>query len=358
MQKETLVKLASEKNNPCVTISLNTHRTRPDNAKDKLLLKNLCREAEDRLLQQFDKRETVNLLKELRSIPEEIDVSRNLESMHIFLSKQTKEIIRSTWPTQQNSVSISDGFVVRPLIKNYNRSEEYLILLVSQSGTRLFSALNDGISEEIKAEGFPFAENPHFLTNKDRASDAKQVDNMIREYLNGIDKSLVRVINETGMRCVVISTQNNYSLLMQVADKPGVYLGHANINYNDTANHTIAAQAWNIVRKHQKEKKTEAITELKEAISQSKVLTDLQEIYKAAIEGRGDLLIIHQDFNQAVKMKDADTFELLSKPDSNGGIDDIGSIIAWEVISRKGRAVYTEQEALKELGHIALKVRY
>jgi hypothetical protein len=88
------------------------------------------------------------------------------------------------------------------------------------------------------------------------------------------------------------------------------------------------------------------------------VLTDLQEIYKAAKEGRGDLLIIHQDFHQAVKMKDADTFELLSKPDSNGGIDDIGSIIAWEVISRKGRAVYTEQEALKELGHIALKVRY
>jgi hypothetical protein len=358
MQKETLVKLASEKNNPCVTISLNTHRTRPDNTKDKLMLKNLCKEAEDRLLQQFRKRDIGSILKELENITEEIDVSRNLESMHIFLSNQTKEIIRSTWPTQQNSVYISDGFVVRPLIKYYNRSEEYLILLVSQSGTRLFAALNDGIVEEIKEAGFPFPENRHFLTNKEKASDAKQVDNMIREYLNGIDKSLVKVINETGMQCVVISTQNNYSLLMQVADKPGVYLGHENINYNDTANHTIAAQAWNIVKTHQKRKKSEAIKEVKEAISQSKVLTDLQEIYKAAKEGRGDLLIIHQDFNQAVKMNDTDTFELLSKPDSNGGTDDIGSIIAWEVISRKGRAVYTEQEALMELGHIALKVRY
>jgi hypothetical protein len=30
MQKEILEKLASEKSNPCVSISLNTHRTWPD----------------------------------------------------------------------------------------------------------------------------------------------------------------------------------------------------------------------------------------------------------------------------------------------------------------------------------------
>ncbi len=358
MQKETLVKLASEKNNPCVTISLNTHRTRPDNAKDKLLLKNLCKDAEDKLLAQYGKREISALLKELGTITEEVDVSRNLESMHIFLSNQTKEIIRSTWPTQQNAVYISDGFLVRPLIKSFNRSEEYLILVVSQSGTRLFGALNDGIVEEIKKEGFPFPENPHFLTNKERASDAKQVDNMVREYLNVIDKALVKVINETGLRCVVIATQNNYSLLMQVADKPGVYLGQANINYNDTANHTIAAQAWDLVKKDQKERKSEAIKEVKGAISQSKVLTDLQEIYRAAKEGRGELLIIHQDYSQAVQMTDSGTFELVSKAEGNGSIDDIGSMIAWEVISRKGRAIYTEQEELKELGEIVLKIRY
>jgi hypothetical protein len=39
MKREQLEKLASEKGNPCVTISMNTHRTHPDNAEDNILHK-------------------------------------------------------------------------------------------------------------------------------------------------------------------------------------------------------------------------------------------------------------------------------------------------------------------------------
>jgi hypothetical protein len=39
-------------------------------------------------------------------------------------------------------------------------------------------------------------------------------------------------------------------------------------------------------------------------------------------------------------------------------IGDITSDIAWNVISKKGRAIFTTQEELKSLGDIALKVRY
>ena len=39
MQKAILEKLGAEKNNPCVTISMKTHRTHPDNATDVIELK-------------------------------------------------------------------------------------------------------------------------------------------------------------------------------------------------------------------------------------------------------------------------------------------------------------------------------
>lgn len=358
MQKDTLGQLASEKSNPSVTISLNTHRTRPDNAKDRLLLKNLVKEAEDRLLKQFTKRQIGPLLEKLSRITDEIDISRNLESLHIFLSASTREIIRSTWPTQKNDVYISDSFFLRPLIKAYNRSEEYYILLVSQGGTRLFEALNDAIIQEVKHEGFPFPENPFIITNRQKISDSKQSDKMVREYLNQVDKAVVRVVNDSGLQCVVIATQGNYAHLMQVADKPSVYLGNSAINYNDTANHTLAAQGWTLIRKNQKEQKTAAIKGVKEAISQSKVLTDLQEIYRAAKAGRGELLITHQDFSQAVRMIDEDSFEMVDNGAQPGTIDDIGSVIAWEVISKKGKAIFTEQDEIKDLGKIVLKLRY
>lgn len=356
--KEQLQKLATEQNTPCVTISLNTHRTHPDNIKDDVLLKNLVKEATDRVIAAYGKRPVSVLLEKLEKITEKINPNFNLDSLHIFLSNDTEEIIKSTWKSSNEGVHISETFAVRSLIKEYNRSEDYLLMLLSQSGVSLYEVINDGVVAEIKNADFPFSENQHYLIDTDKSSDAKQVDNMIKEFLNKVDKALVRVHNDTGLPCVVICTRNNYSLLQQVADKPSVYVGHAAIDYNNTAEHQIAKQGWEIVSGLQQQKRTAAISSMKEAVAQGKVLTDLQEIYQAAIDGRGDLLLVHQNFSQPVVMKDDRTFDLTNDAAAIGSIDDITSNIAWEIWSKKGNVVFTAQDEIKDLGEIVLKVRY
>lgn len=358
MLQEIINRLAKEKNNPCITISLNTHRTHPDNTHDKVLLKKLCKEAEDRLNGEYHKRLIIPLLENLKQIQEEIDVNYNLDSLHIFISKDTKEIIKSTWPSQSDRVFISNSFVIRPLIKAFNRSEEYFILLLSQSGVHLYEALNDAIVEEIENDDFPFAENPYILTNREQISDPKKVDNVVREFLNQVDKALVKVHNQTLLRCVVICTEDNFSRLMQVADKPGVYTGYASINYNNTAKHFIASQSWEIIKELQKKRRKEALGEMKEAVSQSKVHTDLQDIYRAAKEGRGDLLIVNESYSQAVKFNGEFNFYFAENSNGPGVVEDIISDIAWEVISKKGRVVFISKEQMKAFGNIALKIRF
>jgi hypothetical protein len=356
--RQQLEKLVNEKNGPCVTISLNTHRTKPDNAKDGILLKNLLKDARERVISEYGKRPAAALLEKIAALEAGFDHSHNLDSLHIFLSNETREVIRTAWTVNRDAVHISDKFAVRPLIKAYNRSENYLIMLLSQSGVYLYEALNDNITSGIVEAGFPFDENPHYITESVRRSDSKQLDNMVREFLNKVDKSLVKVHNQTGLSCVVISTPDNYSRLMQVADKPGTYLGHAPINYNDFKTHTIARQGYEIIQTIQKKRRLQAIDEMKEAIAQAKVITELQDIYRAALDGRGELLIVHQDYSQAVIMQDDRSFILTDDSSGKGVIDDIISVIAWEVLSKKGRVVFTRQEELKELGKIALKTRY
>jgi hypothetical protein len=63
MKKEKLEKLASEKSSPCVTISMNTHRTAPDNLEDIIGLKNLLKEAHERVVNEFGKRPVAGLLR-------------------------------------------------------------------------------------------------------------------------------------------------------------------------------------------------------------------------------------------------------------------------------------------------------
>jgi len=356
--KQTLEKLAVEQNTPCVTISMNTHRTHPDNAQDEILLKNLLKEAEERVVSEYGKREVAALLEKISSVSEAIDVNHNLDSLHIYLSNDTQEIVKSTWPTHENAVHISDTFAVRSLIKANNRSEEYLIMLLSQSGVTLYEAMNDSITKEIKNDYFPFAENKHYNTNHEKSSDSKHLDDLVREFLNGVDKALVKVHQETGLNCVVICTEENYSRLMQVADLPSVYIGYDNIDYNNVAPHQLVKQSWEIVKELQHQKRADAIEEIKTAVAHGSVLTDLQEIYQAAIDGRGDLLIVHQDFGQPVMMTSDRTFDIVTDITEHEVIDDITSKIAWEVLSKKGRVVFTAQDELDDLGQIVLKTRY
>lgn len=355
---EQLQKLATEKNSPCVTISLNTHRTHPDNKQDEIVLKNLLEEAKERVISEFGKRDVATLLEHIENVDKDIDANYNLDSLHLFLSNDTKEIIKSNWPTNNQGVHISNTFATRSLIKSYVRGENYLVALLSQSGVHLYQAANDSIVKEIHNDDFPFDESRHFNKNAIKLSDAEYQDNLLKEYLNRVDKALVKVYQETNMKVVVIAADDNWNKLQQVSDMPNMYLGHDAIDNNNTKTHQIVEQSWKIVEEQQKEKRAQAIAEMHEAVANGKVLTDLQEIYQAAIDGRGDLLLVNQEYSQPVMMNGERTFALIDDVTEPNAIDDITSTIAWEVLSKKGTVHFTAQEELDNLGKIVLKTRY
>lgn len=356
--KDKITELASENSYPSITLSLNTHRTHPDSEQDTIVLKNLLSEATERLNSEFDKREIQPVLDQLHLVESEININYNLDSLHIFVSKDTREIIKSPWKTQEDIVHITDSFAIKPLLKAHNRSEEYMILLVSQSGVRLFEAVNDGVSTEIKNDDFPTSEKPPISADPEVRNDPKKVDDTLREYLNRMDKSLVKIFNETGLKTVCICTETNYVRLMEVADRPDAYLGYASIDYNNAEPHQLAAQAWEIIRHHQKKDIADSIVEMKEAVGQGLVVTDLQEIFRAAKEGRGELLIAHESYSQPARIIDDFSIEITDDGTESNAVDDITSNIAWEVISKGGRAIFTSNDAIKELGEISLKTRY
>jgi hypothetical protein len=358
MKKEKLEKLATEKSYPCVTISMNTNRTFPDNQKDIIVLKKLLEEAKERIIKEFGKRPVSDLLEKIAHIESEIDINYNLDSLHIFLSNTTQEIIKSAWPTASNMVQVSESFAVKPLIKLFNRTEEYLILILNQSDARLLMAVNDEIAGEINNEDFPFVNDASELSDTEAVSNAKQTENQKREFFNKIDKAVVRVNNYTDLKCVVISTSDNYNRFLKIADKPSLYVGWTKLSQDNKGNKAIAKDAWQIVSVVQEKVRAENIQEMQEAVGNGKMITELAEIYRAAKEGRGDLLIVNDNFHQAVRVTDDFSLELVTDVTLPGVIDDITSDIAWEVISKKGRAIFTTLDELKVFGNIALKIRY
>lgn len=357
--KQQIEHLASNQAGPCVTISLNTHRTHPDNVKDATVLKNLCSEAEKTVLETHTKRDVSNLLAALQNLPGEVDVNQNLDSLCIFVSNDTQEVVRSMWPVPADAVVVGNQFALRHLILDLNRTQNYLILLLSRSGVQLFQAENDAITGEVHNDDFPFTESQHYLTDKYKISDAKQGDNMVREYFNKVDKAVQRAAKEHGMHVVVVSTDENFQMLSEVTDNAATYLGSSAVNYNDTAPHTLARQGWELVKDSQFQHRRDAVAELQQAVSDGLVLTDPTEIYKAAVEGRGELLLTHENFQKRALFNDG-VLHLFDTDAADVPADafDFASTAAWEVMSKNGKAMFTNHDDLLEFGDMALKVRY
>lgn len=363
MTKKVLKQLAEEKSNICVTISFNTHRTHPDNLQDEIVLKNLISEAKQRVSDEFaGSKDSKVVLEKLDAVSEKIDINYLLDSLHIFISENTEEILKSIWPVTENNVYVDDSFAIKPLVKIFNRSQEYLLLQLSMNETRLFSIVDENVQEEIHNENFPFGETPYVAEINVRKSDSAHVDNLQKEHFRIIDKAVVDYVLNTDktLKVVVATTDENYHIFLEASTRPETYIGSFKVNHNNQENTPwfMAKQAWEVAKQNNIKLVAEDVEDARASVSQGKLSTDLVEIYQAALDGNAELLIVEREYSQPVRLVDDNNLELIDDANEHGAVDDIVSLIAWEVISKGGRVVFVANELIEDLGSIVLKKRY
>lgn len=72
---------------PALSVLVPTHRAPPGDRQDQIRVKNLVVQAIDRLLAEFSKREINRLLAQLRKLLAQIDYSRTLEGLALFVNR-------------------------------------------------------------------------------------------------------------------------------------------------------------------------------------------------------------------------------------------------------------------------------
>ncbi|PCE64064.1 baeRF3 domain-containing protein [Sediminicola luteus] len=243
--KNTWKQLQSVQDPICITISMPTHRVFPDTDTDKINFKNLIKEAQEKLIDRYGKREVSDVLKSLNTLTEAYDERTQLDSVHLFASATTAELVKLPLTIQNNEVIINNAFDTHYIEDVYENKKEFFILLLSQRGARLFDALNNEILSEIENDDFPIGENPFTITDPTEASNAKRMDDTAKAYFNIVDKAVQRSSRITGLQVLVISTRRNFDYLIEVSKSPVIYLGNSLKDYNNKSTPDLAKQAWN-----------------------------------------------------------------------------------------------------------------
>jgi hypothetical protein len=354
--RDKLRHLRQTASDPSISILLNTHRTFPDNKQDEIVLKNLVQEAETRLLAAHEKRDILPVIEKMKNLAEDIDHQYNLDGLALFVNREAAEFVRL--PVRvTDRVSISPGFAVREIVRAINQTERYYILCVSQQKARLLEAKNDQLTQEINSDDFPMLNETLYSTQALDRSLAGVEENYIREFFNRVDKAFGKHYKANPLPTILISDAQNHSHYRHITDIPDALVAFLHGNHDNDKPHELIAAAWPVMHTYNASQQDEALQQLDHAQSHQKALSNIQDIYLAARDGRAELLLVEKNFLQPAVVS-GDSVKIVSDQNTPGAVDDIVDDIIEMVMDNGGNIAYLDPGKLDNYQKLALVVRY
>lgn len=339
---------------PCVSLFVPTHRTAPDMEKDPIALKTLIADAERRLQNEFSKSVANALVPRLNELAAQHNFNHSLDGLALFVSESIAERIVLPVPVEPR-VIIDGTFATRDIYRAMHSQQAYFILTLQGDAAQLYDAFGDRISMEVRNELFPFL-NDLPAPLEEHKSEATREDNRVREFVNRVDKRIQTFLTEQAGRLVVVATGRLQAFLQEVTDNKNVFIGFTDPPGTDSV-HDVAKRAWAVVEEWQASERERAVDELRDAVNDNRFASDLNDIWRAINEGRGDMLIVEEGYFQPAAFQDGH-ISLEEPEDAAGRIDDVVDEIIELCMEKGGSVVFVENGELPTFDRIGLITRY
>lgn len=347
----TLIKeIQAKQAYPSVTITLPTHRTSPDNEKDAIRLKNLVQDAVSRLENEFGKRESAQIIEEIQRLADEIDHQYNLDGVVIFVSNDFSASYKLPFRLPER-VSIEDNFLTRDLVYAMNRSPVYLLTVLSENGTRLFTG-NKDMLDEVQDYGFPFSLEG-VTANASPGQDISQVnDRIVTDHMRDIGEALNEARKEIDAPIIVVGVDRNIGHFRDGARNSDDVMLYIHSGLSGESEHELAKNIWPQIKDALAEERKKVFDDIGAAKGNNRFVGGLNEVWQACVDGRVETLIVEQDLHVAAEV--SSDGRKLSRLDSNfqqteNTYEDIIDEMIEKVIEASGKVRFVDNEALNEI---------
>lgn len=361
MDRLDLKALQEVREYPAVSIFVRTHRTSPDNAGDPLRVKNAVKEATDRLLMEFSKREAAPLVAELERIVEEIDYPHTLDTLAIFASGSITTTVYLPYEVPERVV-VDETFATRDLVRAVNRAQRYWLLAISEQPTRLYQGLADQL-EEFVGGGLPMTHNGPggairlpggFGINSSRLRDDAQ-----RQFLRAVDAAIGPAMAADPLPLIVAGIDRNLAFFREVTQHEDALAGTVTGSFERTPLHELATLAAPVVQDALRHHRDEQLEALERAVSAQRYASGIDDAWRMAHEGRVHVLMVEDGFHYPATITDGG-MRLLPAEDAAapGVLDDAVDELVEAVLARGGRVHFYSDGRLEAHRRVAAILRF
>lgn len=323
-------------------------------------LKIAADEVERELRKNYPENKIKSLLHKLRSIINNLDYDYNTQkkSIAIFLSPILEKIYYLDIPVKEK-VIIDQSFEVRDIIRNKKEIEKYLVLILSTKEVRLFLVNNTqfvevNFSESNKSIDY---ENdiPERVSKFSDPSYRKEV--LLHKFLQHIDKGVETLLKINTLPLFVLGTDRTIGHFKKITHNQKSIVKYIPGNFEKACICKIQRLLEPHLKDWENMKQMALLNKLIVASSQQKLVIGIKDVWKAATNKKGYLLVVEKNYTytaQQTSLKDEIDLEVNLSFNYPFYIKDAVDDIIEKVIANGGDVEFVKEGLLKDYDKIAL----
>jgi len=361
---------------PCVSVFMPMHRSGPETQQDPIRLKNLIREAEERLIARgLRTPEAKELLEPAeRLLQDGLFRQHQSDGLAMFLSLGVFHYYLLPF-VFEGLVIVTDRFHIKPLLPILSGDGRYFVLALSQNKIRLLQSTHYSVSE------LDVADVPENLAETLRDDDSwkdlhmhsalsgkgklsaithgDEVDSKenIRRYFRRIDRGLHELLRNERAPLVLAGVDYLHPIYKEVNSYPHLMDEGIAGNPERLSAGELHELTWTIVKPYFQKAQQEAVNRYKEFARSGQASNRIRKIIPAAYHGRIELLFVISDLQQWGTF-DPGTDEIHLHKKEKTGDEDLLEFAAIQTLLNGGTVYMVGAEKMPDTDPLAAVFRY
>jgi len=375
LSKDELRLLIEKGKAPCLSIYMPTHKAGAEVQQNAIRLKNLLKEAEDRLVTGGRRpAEVEKLLEPVQALVKNNPFWRQQSSgLAIFLCPDIFRYYRLPGDFQP-SVVLAERFHVKPLLPLFNTVGRFYVLALSQKDIRVLECSRYSV-KETRPEGVPrnidevlkydvfekqLRTRPAMTGATGQKGSSAWTDygkeNILR-YLQQVDKSLKPHLKEERAPLVFAGVDYIFSMYREVNAYPHLLETAINGNPDQMSAEDLQALAWPIAEPWFRKEQEEAGVRYRQSIGTGLASNNLEEIVPAAHHGRVGYLFVEVG-QEKWGTFNSQTGKAALHAGAKKGDEDLIDFAAIQTLGGGGKVYAIGRDAMPDREPVAALFRY
>ena len=362
---------------PCLSLYQSTHLQHPDNVQDPIRFRNLVKELEESLRQNYPKREVAPLLAQFHALADDAAFwNHTTAGLAVLAAPGMFRVYRLPRPVA-DLVVVADSFHTKPLMRITQSTDHYQVLGLSRDTFELFEGNRDSLvkvqpmdsapqtAQEMLGKESDSREGAHraYGPSGDSAwqgTDVKQAlaDRDLEQFFRAVDQAVAHRYAKSGGRGLILAAlPEHHNLFRSVSKNPHLLKEAIDVHPDAMSLDTLRERAWQLIQPYYLDRLSGLVDGYGVATGKNQASALLDDIAKAAVEGRVATLLLEADRMVAGQI-DAATGKVTTAPLDDPKVDDLLDDLGELVLKSGGDVVMVPAERMPSTTGAAATFRF